>query len=95
MPNLIPITVPVELTSSRVTVPVSVASSIEPINVTLGYVVNVIGADNYEGSYEYTPTQETQIIPIEGLRAVQDITINPIPSNYGLITWNGATLTVS
>jgi hypothetical protein len=25
----------------------------------------------------------------------RNIVINPIPSNYGLITWNGSTLTVS
>ena len=49
----------------------------------------------YTGKYGFTPTQETQIVPIEGLTASQDITINPIPSNYGLITWNGSTLTVS
>ena len=49
----------------------------------------------YSGSYEVTPTQQTQTIPINGLVATQDITVNPIPSNYGLITWNGSTLTVS
>lgn len=49
----------------------------------------------YEGAYEFTPSDAAQIIPIGGMVATQDITINPIPSNYGLITWNGATLTVS
>lgn len=49
----------------------------------------------YVGEYEYTPTQQTQTIPIGGYKATQNITINPIPNNYGLITWNGATLTVS
>lgn len=49
----------------------------------------------YEGSYEFTPTQETQTVEVSGLRCEQNITINPIPSNYGLITWNGSTLTVS
>lgn len=49
----------------------------------------------FTGAYTYTPTQETQTIPIDGLKAIQDITIEPIPSNYGLITWNGSTITVS
>ena len=49
----------------------------------------------FTGEYEYTPSQETQRIPIEGLRATQDIIIDPIPQNYGLITWNGSTITVS
>lgn len=52
-------------------------------------------ADYYEGPYEFTPTQSTQTIAIEGKTATEDIVINPIPSNYGLITWNGSTLTVS
>lgn len=49
----------------------------------------------YTGAYEFTPTQETQTVFISGMKATQDITINPIPSNYGLITWNGSFLTVS
>ena len=48
----------------------------------------------FTGDYEYTPSEETQTIPINGKRATQDITINPIPSNYGRISWNGTTLTV-
>ena len=47
------------------------------------------------GDYEYTPSQSEQVIPIEGYMATQNITINPIPQNYGLITWNGSTITVS
>ena len=49
----------------------------------------------YTGSYEVTPSAETQTIPIENFIAEQNITINPIPSNYGLVTWNGSVLTVS
>lgn len=49
----------------------------------------------FTGEYEYTPTEDTQTIAIQGKRATQDIVINPIPSNYGLITWNGTTITVS
>lgn len=49
----------------------------------------------YTGEYEFTPSQDAQTIPIEGLRATQNIIINPIPDNYGLITWNGSTITVS
>lgn len=48
----------------------------------------------YEGSYEYDPSEETQTIQIEGLTGRQNIIINPIPSNYGKIVWNGSTLQV-
>lgn len=49
----------------------------------------------YEGEYEFTPSQSPQTVQIKDKMTRHDITINPIPSNYGLITWNGATLTVS
>lgn len=60
-----------------------------------GSVIEVPVADYYDGDYELTPTQETQVIPIIGKTARHNIVIDPIPSNYGLITWNGAVLTVS
>ena len=49
----------------------------------------------YDGSYEWTPTDEIQTIEIAGKKAIDHIKINPVPQNYGLITWNGSTLTVS
>lgn len=58
-------------------------------------VPEIVDTEPFLGRYEYTPTQATQTIPIEGLKATRDITINPIPNNYGLVTWNGSTLTVS
>ena len=49
----------------------------------------------YEGSYEFTPSSQAQYAPTAYMTCLGDIKINPIPSNYGLITWDGATLTVS
>lgn len=49
----------------------------------------------YAGEYEYTPTAQAQTIPVGGTTPSQDIVVNPIPSNYGLITYNGSTITVS
>lgn len=53
------------------------------------------GIEFYDGPYEFTPAQTEQTIQINGKTAVRDITINSIPNNYGLITWNGSVLTVS
>lgn len=58
-------------------------------------IVRYRESEYYTGEYTFTPSDQTQTIPIAQLTASEDITINPIPSNYGLITWNGATLTVS
>ena len=49
----------------------------------------------YDGPTEFTPNGSTQTIEIANKKALENITINPIPSNYGLITWNGSELTVS
>lgn len=49
----------------------------------------------YGGEYVFTPTQAEQTIETKGFALLENITIAPIPNNYGLITWNGSTLTVS
>lgn len=67
----------------------------DSVELSVAESVEMFTVDDYMGEYEYTPTAETQTVSIEGLRASQDIVINPIPSNYGLITWDGSTLTVS
>ena len=54
-----------------------------------------IGVENYDGEYVITPTNEAQILNTNHLRMMQNVTVNPIPSNYGLITWNGSKLMVS
>lgn len=54
-----------------------------------------VNVPKYEGDYEVTPTEETITLSTNNLQMTHNVTINPIPSNYGLITWNGTTLTVS
>lgn len=50
---------------------------------------------DYTGATIITPSRSAQTLYTSGKAVNSNITINPIPSNYGLITWNGATLTVS
>ena len=49
----------------------------------------------YSGAQTVTPSAETQVLETDAFYMNGNITINPIPNNYGLITWNGSTLTVS
>ena len=49
----------------------------------------------YAGPTTITPTTATQTLNTAFKSVLNNITINPIPSNYGLITWDGSTLTVS
>lgn len=49
----------------------------------------------YEGIYEITPTTEAQTLNTANLSMADNVVINPIPQNYGLITYNGGFITVS
>ena len=49
----------------------------------------------YEGSTEFTPTRETQVVVTARKVVLDNITINPIPQNYGLVTYNGSVITIS
>lgn len=69
-------------------------STIQTLNGRLS-VPEVIDSKRYEGSYVFTPTQEAQTIKTEGLKMMRDVVISPIPQNYGLVTYNGAVITVS
>lgn len=49
----------------------------------------------YQGDVVITPSDNTQILQTNQTTLYSNITVNPIPSNYGLITWDGSTLMVS
>ena len=76
---------------------VSVSVNAETFSVALGtpVVKEYVDVQTYTGEYEVTPSAETQTLNTAGLRLMRNVTVNPIPQNYGLITYNGAVLTVS
>lgn len=76
---------------------VSVSVSAESMGVTLGtpVVKEYVDVQTYTGEYEVTPSADTQTLDTTGLRMMRPVVVNPIPQNYGLITWNGSFLTVS
>ena len=49
----------------------------------------------YAGSYEVTPSLETQTLPTYGKLLTENVVVNPVPDNYGLITWDGSKLRIS
>lgn len=71
-----------------------VLSSVGSISGALSVPERIV-PESFSGPYEYTPTDAEQIVEITGLLATDNITIKPIPSNYGLITWDGSVITVS
>ena len=62
-----------------------------------GTVIKVVQHDLpvYTGETNITPSTSEQVLATAEKVVTRNIVINPIPSNYGLITWNGSTLTVS
>lgn len=49
----------------------------------------------YDGETTFTPSAETQTIPTGHTVLLSDITINPIPSNYGRITYSGGIISIT
>lgn len=70
-------------------------SLFDKVDGECGIFYKFFTGDVFQGEYAYTPSEEIQIVPIGGKTALQNIKINPVPSNYGLITWDGLVLTVS
>lgn len=72
-------------------------SLVIPCDGECGVITKVIGQDlpTYTGATIVTPSTSEQVLNTADKAVTRNIVINPIPSNYGLITWNGSTLTVS
>jgi len=76
---------------------VSISVNEEGLGVSTGIPVarELVERTAYMGPTEVTPSASEQVLLTNNFRMTEDITIKPIPSNYGLITWDGSTITVS
>jgi len=48
----------------------------------------------YEGEYTVTPSEQEQTLETSGKRLAQNVIVEPIPSNYGRISYSGSVITV-
>ena len=89
--------IPVDLTVAQNNVPVIVTVSDNSSNIGLGIETEIVAsvASEYEGPYTVTPSKSAQTLQTKNFRMTDNIVVNPIPNNYGLITWNGSIITVS
>ena len=69
-----------------------VVSEVYDIELATGVIV---GGVPYVGGYWFEPSEDAQVVPTSMRTMTDDITIAPIPSNYGLITYDGVSITVS
>ena len=56
--------------------------------------VHITDLPDYDGQTEFEPSEEAQVIHVAEHTVHEDITIDPIPSNYGRISYSGSVLTV-
>ena len=49
----------------------------------------------YDGITEITPSNQAPVLQTSNKALTRNIVVNPIPSNYGLVTWDGSRLTIS
>lgn len=91
------VTVTAEFSSNIIETTASFSNQL--IEVEAGLTTNVTHYHSeypdYEGETTFTPSQETQIIPTGHTVLLSDITINPIPSNYGRITYSGGIISIT
>ena len=78
-----------------ITVPMEVAVSEQAIPMELGVSFIEIEGEHYNGDYTVTPTDQTQTLQTANKVMDYNVTVNPIPNNYGRITWTGSVITVS
>lgn len=52
-------------------------------------------ADWYDGDYIITPSNVAQEIQTKNKAMLHNLVVQPIPSDYGKITWDGVTLMIS
>ena len=79
------------------TLPDAMETVTVPLEGESGIIVRINEAvyPIYDGPVTITPSDTAQIIETDHTSVLSNITVGPIPDNYGLITWNGSVLTVS
>lgn len=80
--------------------PTQVPMSIESTQTTVGMgysdAINVIIRPINLQEKTATPSDETQVVTFDlEYQGLSKVTIDPIPSNYGKIGWDGSILTVT
>lgn len=86
--------IPILITETEFEVPLSIFDS-EPLNVDIEATGYPVYPEAYTGTVDVVPTMQRQVLKTKGFTLLDDVTIEKIPDNYGLITWNGSFLKVS
>lgn len=94
MSTIIPVVVPLTLSGQDQQIPLEVGTS-QDISLGMDTTVTASINERYDGPYTATPSASAQVLATAGKLMTEDITIERIPSQYGLVTWDGSVITVS
>lgn len=75
--------------------PVSAGCIDAAIQAGIGAAYYATEGEYYDGAYNVTPTDHEQILQTANKIMARNVVVAPIPSNYGKISYNGSTITVS
>lgn len=92
---MIPIRIDLIVSESQQLFDLTVTETNIPVSLEPQTVIVSSSIPDYDGDYDIIPTGEAQVLQTKNCRMTENVTVNPIPSNYGLITWNGSIITVS
>lgn len=93
MSTTVPVRVPLRVHGGG-EIPLKVGGGTD-VSLGMDTAVRASIVPRYAGPSEVTPSGDEQVLATAGQLMTEDITVHKIPSNYGLITWNGSVLTVS
>ena len=92
----LPLVVDLFLDESKTVYDFSIENNLEEVELDNDVVIEVGGiVPIYTGDYDVTPTDHAIVLNTKDLELVENVVVNPIPSNWGRIGWNGSYLTVS
>ena len=87
------IKIPMTVSATTAEIDIGITHSLVPIEMTVNAIQS--DANKYTGEYAVTPSAEQQILETAGKVLKENVVVEPIPQNYGLITWSGLGIRVS
>ena len=89
------VTVTAEFTSNIIEATATIANNVVEADAELTTIIGYSELPTYDGAVQVTPSAGPQVLETRNTALYQNITINPIPHNYGLISWSGLGIKVS
>ena len=83
-----------DIDTSTVTLPLSLGVSTTSVAMEVSPPFMPVYPDAYAGPYTVTPGEDAQVLHTAHKSMTGEVTVEPIPSNYGRIAWNGSALMV-